>query len=702
MPRKVSLEKTRNIGIMAHIDAGKTTTTERILYYTGVNYKLGETHEGTATMDWMEQEQERGITITSAATTCYWKGSKDQFPQTRINIIDTPGHVDFTVEVERSLRVLDGSVTVMCAKGGVEPQSETVWRQADHYHVPRMIYVNKMDITGADFYHVLDMVHDRLKANAVPIQLPIGKEDTFKGIIDLVEMDADIYYDQLGKDMRVEPIPEDLVDLANEYREKLLDAVSMFDDEIMELYLEGKEIPTAKIRAAIRQATCAVEMVPVTCGSSYRNKGVQKLLDAIVDSMPAPTDVPAIKGVNPKTDEEEERKSSDDEPFAALAFKIMTDPYVGRLSFFRVYSGTLTTGSSVLNATKGKRERMGRILQMHANHREDIESVYSGDIAAVVGLKNTTTGDTLCDEKHPIILESMEFPEPVIRVAIEPKTKAGQEKMSVALAKLAEEDPTFRTYTDEETGQTIIAGMGELHLEIIVDRLLREFKVEANVGAPQVAYKETIRKAVDQDTKYARQSGGKGQYGHVKIHVEPNESGKGYEFVNAVVGGAIPKEYIPAIDAGIQGAMLSGTVAGYPVVDVKVTLFDGSYHEVDSSEMAFKIAGSMAFKEAMRKADPTLLEPIMKVCVIVPDEYMGDVIGDLNARRGQIQGYEMRSGAQQIDAFVPLAEMFGYATDLRSRTQGRGQYTMEPSHYIELPKGLQEKLIAKRTGRENF
>ena len=702
MPRKVTLENTRNIGIMAHIDAGKTTTTERILYYTGVNYKLGETHEGTATMDWMEQEQERGITITSAATTCYWKGSKAQFPQTRINIIDTPGHVDFTVEVERSLRVLDGSVTVMCAKGGVEPQSETVWRQADHYHVPRMIYVNKMDITGADFFHVLDMVHDRLKANAVPIQLPIGKEDTFRGIIDLVEMDADIYYDQLGKDMRVEPIPEDLVDLANEYREKLLDAVSMFDDEIMEMYLEGKEIPTEKIRNAIRQATCAVEMVPVVCGSSYRNKGVQKLLDAIVDYMPAPTDVPAIKGVNPKTDEEEERKSSDDEPFAALAFKIMTDPYVGRLSFFRVYSGTLSTGSSVLNATKGKRERMGRILQMHANHREDIDTVYSGDIAAVVGLKNTTTGDTLCDEKHPIILESMEFPEPVIRVAIEPKTKAGQEKMSVALAKLAEEDPTFRTYTDEETGQTIIAGMGELHLEIIVDRLLREFKVEANVGAPQVAYKETIRKAVDQDTKYARQSGGKGQYGHVKIHVEPNESGKGYEFVNAVVGGAIPKEYIPAIDAGIQGAMLSGTVAGYPVVDVKVTLFDGSYHEVDSSEMAFKIAGSMAFKEAMRKAEPTLLEPIMKVCVIVPDEYMGDVIGDLNARRGQIQGYEMRSGAQQIDAFVPLAEMFGYATDLRSRTQGRGQYTMEPSHYIELPKGLQEKLIAKRTGKENL
>ena len=701
MPRKVTLENTRNIGIMAHIDAGKTTTTERILYYTGVNYKLGETHEGTATMDWMEQEQERGITITSAATTCYWKGSKDQFPQTRINIIDTPGHVDFTVEVERSLRVLDGSVTVMCAKGGVEPQSETVWRQADHYHVPRMIYVNKMDITGADFYHVLDMVHDRLKANAVPIQLPIGKEDTFRGIIDLVEMDADVYYDQLGKDMRVEPIPEDMVDLANEYREKLLDAVSMFDDEIMELYLEGKEIPTDKIRTAIRKATCAVEMVPVVCGSSYRNKGVQKLLDAIVDYMPAPTDVPAIKGVNPKTDEEEERKSSDDEPFSALAFKIMTDPYVGRLSFFRVYSGTLTTGSAVLNATKGKRERMGRILQMHANHREDIETVYSGDIAAVVGLKNTTTGDTLCDEKNPIILESMEFPEPVIRVAIEPKTKAGQEKMGLALAKLAEEDPTFRTYTDEETGQTIIAGMGELHLEIIVDRLLREFKVEANVGAPQVAYKETVRKKVNHETKYKRQSGGSGQYGHVKITLEPNESGKGYEFVNAVVGGAIPKEFIPAVDAGIQGAMQAGVLAGYPVVDVKVTLYDGSYHEVDSSEMAFKIAGSMAFKEAMREADPVLLEPIMKVCVIVPDEYMGDVIGDLNARRGQIQGYEMRSGAQQIDAFVPLSEMFGYATNLRSRTQGRGQYTMEPSHYVELPKSLQEKLVSKHGGKDD-
>ena len=700
MPRKVTLENTRNIGIMAHIDAGKTTTTERILYYTGVNYKIGETHEGTATMDWMEQEQERGITITSAATTCYWKGSKNQFPQTRINIIDTPGHVDFTVEVERSLRVLDGSVTVMCAKGGVEPQSETVWRQADHYHVPRMVYVNKMDITGADFYHVLDMIHDRLKCNAVPIQLPIGKEDTFKGIIDLVEMDADIYYDQLGKDMRVEPIPEDMVDLANEYREKLLDAVSMFDDEIMEMYLEGQEIPASKIRAAIRKATIANEMVPVTCGTSYRNKGVQKLLDAIVDYMPAPNDVPAIKGTNPKTDEEEDRHPSDDEPFSALAFKIMTDPYVGRLSFFRVYSGTLNTGSAVLNATKNKRERVGRLLQMHANHREDLETVYAGDIAAMVGLKNTTTGDTLCDEKNPIILESMEFPEPVIRVAIEPKTKAGQEKMGIALAKLAEEDPTFRAYTDEETGQTIIAGMGELHLEIIVDRLLREFKVEANVGAPQVAYKETVRKKVNHETKYKRQSGGSGQYGHVKITLEPNESGKGYEFVNAVVGGAIPKEYIPAIDAGIQGAMQAGVLAGYPVVDVKVTLYDGSYHEVDSSEMAFKIAGSMAFKEAMREADPVLLEPIMKVCVIVPDEYMGDVIGDLNARRGQIQGYEMRSGAQQIDAFVPLSEMFGYATNLRSRTQGRGQYTMEPSHYVELPKSLQEKLVSKRSGHE--
>ena len=698
MPRKVSLENTRNIGIMAHIDAGKTTTTERILYYTGVNYKIGETHEGTATMDWMAQEQERGITITSAATTCYWKGTKSQFPQTRINIIDTPGHVDFTVEVERSLRVLDGSVTVMCAKGGVEPQSETVWRQADHYRVPRMIYVNKMDIMGADFYNVLRMIDDRLKCNAVPIQLPIGKEADFRGIIDLVEMNADVYYDEMGKDMRVEPIPEDMVDLANEYREKLMDAVSMVDDEIMEMYLGGEEVPTDRIRAAIRKATCAVEMIPVVCGTSYRNKGIQKLLDAVVDYMPSPLDIPAIKGVNPKTDEEDERPASDEAPFSALAFKIATDPYVGRLSFIRVYSGVLNTGSAVLNSTKGQRERIGRILQMHANHREDIDTVYSGDIAAVVGLKNSTTGDTLCDEKAPIILESMEFPDPVIRVAIEPKTKAGQEKMGIALMKLAEEDPTFKTYTDEETGQTIIAGMGELHLEIIVDRLLREFKVEANVGAPQVAYKETIKKAVQQDTKYARQSGGKGQYGHVKIRVEPNESGKGYEFVNEVVGGAIPKEYIPAVDAGIQGAMLSGVLAGYPVVDVKVTLYDGSYHEVDSSEMAFKIAGSMAFKEACQKADPTLLEPIMKVCVIVPEEYMGDVIGDLNSRRGQIQGFEARPGAQQIDAFVPLSEMFGYATDLRSRTQGRGQYTMEPSHYIEIPKNIRDKIIDQRMG----
>ena len=698
MPRKTPLENTRNIGIMAHIDAGKTTTTERILYYTGVNYKLGETHDGTATMDWMAQEQERGITITSAATTCFWSGSKNQFPQTRLNIIDTPGHVDFTIEVERSLRVLDGSVTVLCAKGGVEPQSETVWRQADNYKVPRMIYVNKMDIMGADFYHVLHMIDDRLKCNAVPIQLPIGAEDTFRGIIDLVEMDADVYYDELGKDMRVEEIPEDMRDLAEEYREKLLDAVSMFDESIMEDYLEGKEIAQDRIRKAIRAATIANEMVPVVCGTSYRNKGVQKLLDAIVDYMPAPTDIPAIRGVNPKTDEEEDRHPDDNAPFSALAFKIMTDPYVGRLSFVRVYSGKLVAGSSVLNSTKNVRERIGRILQMHANHREDIEEVYCGDIAAVVGLKNSTTGDTLCDDKHPVILESMEFPDPVIRVAIEPKTKAGQEKMGIALMKLAEEDPTFRTWTDEETGQTIIAGMGELHLEIIVDRLLREFKVEANVGAPQVAYKETIKKTVEQDTKYARQSGGKGQYGHVKIRVEPNESGKGYEFINAVVGGAIPKEYIPAVDAGIQGAMNSGVVAGFPVVDVKVTLYDGSFHEVDSSEMAFKIAGSMAFKEACRKADPTLLEPIMKVCVIVPDEYMGDVIGDVTSRRGTISGLTQRSGAQQIDCFVPLSEMFGYATNLRSRTQGRGQFTMEPSHYIELNKNLTDAVVSKRKG----
>ena len=699
MARKVSLENTRNIGIMAHIDAGKTTTTERILYYTGVNYKIGETHDGTATMDWMAQEQERGITITSAATTCYWKGSKNQFPQTRLNIIDTPGHVDFTVEVERSLRVLDGSVTVLCAKGGVEPQSETVWRQADNYKVPRMIYVNKMDIMGADFYNVLHMIHDRLKCNAVPIQLPIGSEDTFKGIIDLVEMDADIYYDELGKDMRVEEIPEDMLELAQEYRTKLVDACADLNDEIMELALEEKPVPQDLIRKTIRQATIDNKMVPVTCGTSYKNKGVQKLLDAIVDYMPSPVDIPAIDGVNPDTGEEDVRHADDNAPFSGLAFKIATDPFVGRLSFVRVYSGILNTGTAVLNSTKHQRERIGRILQMHANHREDIECCYAGDICAVIGLKNTTTGDTLCDEKAPIILESMEFPEPVIRVAIEPKTKAGQEKMGIALMKLAEEDPTFKTYTDEETGQTIIAGMGELHLEIIVDRLLREYKVEANVGAPQVAYKETITKAVDQDTKYARQSGGKGQYGHVKIHVEPNESGKGYEFVNALVGGAIPKEYVPAIDAGIQGAMLSGVLAGYPVVDVKVTLYDGSYHEVDSSEMAFKIAGSMDFKEACQKAGPTLLEPIMKVCVIVPDEYMGDVIGDLNSRRGQIQGFEARSGAQQIDAFVPLAEMFGYATDLRSCTQGRGQYTMEPAHYIEIPKNIQEKIINQRTNR---
>ncbi len=699
MARKVSLENTRNIGIMAHIDAGKTTTTERILYYTGVNYKIGETHDGTATMDWMAQEQERGITITSAATTCYWKGSKNQFPQTRLNIIDTPGHVDFTVEVERSLRVLDGSVTVLCAKGGVEPQSETVWRQADNYKVPRMIYVNKMDIMGADFYNVLHMIHDRLKCNAVPIQLPIGSEDTFKGIIDLVEMDADIYYDELGKDMRVEEIPEDMLELAQEYRTKLIDACADLNDEIMELALEEKPVPQDLIRKTIRQATIDNKMVPVTCGTSYKNKGVQKLLDAIVDYMPSPVDIPAIDGVNPDTGEEDVRHADDNAPFSGLAFKIATDPFVGRLSFVRVYSGILNTGTAVLNSTKHQRERIGRILQRHANHREDIECCYAGDICAVIGLKNTTTGDTLCDEKAPIILESMEFPEPVIRVAIEPKTKAGQEKMGIALMKLAEEDPTFKTYTDEETGQTIIAGMGELHLEIIVDRLLREYKVEANVGAPQVAYKETITKAVDQDTKYARQSGGKGQYGHVKIHVEPNESGKGYEFVNALVGGAIPKEYVPAIDAGIQGAMLSGVLAGYPVVDVKVTLYDGSYHEVDSSEMAFKIAGSMAFKEACQKAGPTLLEPIMKVCVIVPDEYMGDVIGDLNSRRGQIQGFEARSGAQQIDAFVPLAEMFGYATDLRSCTQGRGQYTMEPAHYIEIPKNIQEKIINQRTNR---
>ena len=689
MPREYSLEKTRNIGIMAHIDAGKTTTTERILYYTGVNYKIGETHEGTATMDWMEQEQERGITITSAATTCHWRN-------TRINIIDTPGHVDFTVEVERSLRVLDGCVTVLCAKGGVEPQSETVWRQADHYHVPRMIYVNKMDIMGADFYHVLEMIHDRLKCNAVPIQLPIGAEADFRGIIDLVEMNARIYYDDLGNDMRDEPIPEDMRDLAEEYRAKMLEAISDFDDEIMMLYLEGEEIPQDMIRAAIRKATCAVKMVPVVCGTSYKNKGVQKLLDAVVDYMPSPLDIPAICGVNPKTDEEETREASDSAPFSALAFKIMTDPYVGRLSFFRVYSGTLEAGKTVLNSSKGQRERIGRILLMHANHREDLTMAYSGDIAAAVGLKNTTTGDTLCDEKNPIVLESMEFPEPVIRVAIEPKTKAGQEKMAIALQKLAEEDPTFKTYTDEETGQTIIAGMGELHLEIIVDRLLREFKVEANVGKPQVSYKETITRSATVDTRYARQTGGKGQFAQCKITVEPNEPGKGYEFINKITGGAIPKEYIPCVDQGIQGAMQSGVLAGYQVVDVKVTLIDGSYHEVDSSEMAFKICGSMAFKEACEKAGPTLLEPIMKVVVTAPDEYMGDVMGDVNARRGQIVGSDIRNGAAVIEANVPLSTMFGYATDLRSKTQGRATYSMEPSHYVELPKSLQETLVGSR------
>jgi len=690
MARQYSLENTRNFGIMAHIDAGKTTTSERILFYTGKNYKIGETHDGSATMDWMAQEQERGITITSAATTCFWKGC-------RLNIIDTPGHVDFTVEVERSLRVLDGAVTVLCAKGGVEPQTETVWRQADEYKVPRMIYVNKMDIMGADFYRVLQMIDERLKCNAVPIQLPIGSEAFFKGNIDLVEMKANVFYDDLGKDVREEEIPEDMVDLANEYREKLMDAIADFNDEIMEMVLMEEEVPVELIKKTIREATIANEMVPVVCGTSYKNKGVQQVLDAVVDYMPSPLDKKGIKGINPDTEEEDFREASDEAPFSALAFKIATDPYVGKLCYFRVYSGVLEKGTTVLNCTKGSKERMGRILQMHANHREDLDIVYAGDIAAVVGVKNTTTGDTFCDEDHPIILESMVFPEPVIEVAIEPKTKAGQEKMGIALAKLAEEDPTFRTYTNKETGQTIIAGMGELHLEIIVDRLLREFKVEANVGAPQVSYKETIRKEVEQDTKYARQSGGKGQYGHVKIRVEPNEPGKGYEFVNAVVGGAIPKEYIPAVDAGIQGAMEAGVMAGYPVVDVKVTLFDGSYHEVDSSEMAFKIAGSMAFKEACRKANPAILEPIMKVSVTVPDEYMGTVIGDITARRGNILGQITRTGAVQIDANVPLSEMFGYATDLRSKTQGRGNYAMEPSHNTELPKSKTDELIKERS-----
>jgi len=693
MPRKCSLEKTRNIGIMAHIDAGKTTTTERILFYTGVNHKIGETHDGSATMDWMAQEQERGITITSAATTAFWANH-------RINIIDTPGHVDFTVEVQRSLRVLDGSVTVLCAKGGVEPQSETVWRQADEYGVPRMAYVNKMDIMGANFYRVVDMMKDRLKCNAVPIQLPIGAEEEFRGIIDLVEMKAYIYYDDLGKDIRVEDIPADMQDKAQEYHDALIEHVAETDDELMEKFFAGEELSIDEIKSAIRKATIANTMVPVTCGTSYRNKGVQKLLDAIVDYMPSPLDVPAIKGVNPDSGEEVIKHSSDDEPFSALAFKIATDPFVGKLCFFRVYSGTVNAGSTVLNATKDNKERLGRILQMHANHREDIETVYAGDIAAAVGLKNTTTGDTLCDEKHPVILESMEFPEPVIQLAIEPKTKAGQEKMGLALAKLAEEDPTFKTWTDEETGQTIIAGMGELHLDIIVDRLLREFKVEANVGTPQVSYKETIRKSVEVDKKYARQSGGKGQYGHVKIRVTPNESGKGYEFKNSVVGGAIPKEYIPAVDKGIQGAMKAGVVAGYQVVDVCVELYDGSYHEVDSSEMAFQIAGSMAFKEAMEKADPVLMEPIMKVAVIVPDEYTGTVIGGLSAKRGQIQGQENRTGAVQIDALVPLSEMFGYTSDLRSNTQGRGQFVMEPHSYLEVPKSIAEKVTNERKKKD--
>ena len=689
MARDVTLEMTRNIGIMAHIDAGKTTTTERILFYTGINHKIGETHDGSATMDWMEQEQERGITITSAATTAYWK-------KHRINIIDTPGHVDFTVEVERSLRVLDGSVTVLCAKGGVEPQSETVWRQADKYHVPRMAYINKMDIMGADFYNVVGMMKDRLKCNAVPIQLPIGAEDTFRGIVDLIEMNADIYYDDLGKDMRVEEIPDDMKEKAQEYHDALIEAVAEQEEELMNKYLEGEEITVEEIKAVLRKATIDNEIVPVTCGTSYKNKGVQKLLDAIVDYMPSPLDVPSIKGVNPETGEEVERHAGDDQPFSALAFKIATDPFVGKLCFFRVYSGIVAAGSTVLNATKDKKERMGRILQMHANHRADLEVCYCGDIAAAVGVKNTTTGDTLCDENNPVILESMEFPEPVISLAIEPKTKAGQEKMAIALAKLAEEDPTFRTYTNEETGQTIIAGMGELHLEIIVDRLLREFKVEANVGAPQVAYKETITTNADVDTKYARQSGGKGQYGHVKLHVYPNESGKGYEFINAIVGGSIPKEYIPAVDAGIQGALQSGVLAGYQTVDVKVELYDGSYHEVDSSEMAFKIAGSMAIKEACRKANPVILEPIMKVVVTVPEEYMGDVIGDLSSRRGEIQGMEDRNGVKQINAFVPLSEMFGYSNDLRSKSQGRGQYVMEPSHYIQVPKSIADGIISKR------
>ena len=685
MPRSFPLEKTRNIGIMAHIDAGKTTTTERILFYTGKTHKLGETHEGAATMDWMEQEQERGITITSAATTAQWKNH-------RINIIDTPGHVDFTVEVERSLRVLDGAVTVLCAKGGVEPQSETVWRQAEKYGVPRMIFVNKMDIMGADFFRVVQMVKDRLKANAVPVQLPIGAEDSFIGIIDLVEMNAEIYKDQLGKEFEVTEIPPDMADLAQEWREKLIESVAETDEELMMKFLEGEEFTVKEIKDVIRKETIAGRMVPMFCGSAYRNKGVQMMLDGVVDYMPSPLDIPPIKGIDPVTEEEVERVADDKGPFSALAFKIMADPFVGKLAFFRVYSGTLTTGSYVYNSTKGKKERIGRILQMHANHRQEIEEVYSGDIAAAVGLKFTTTGDTLCDEKSEVILESMNFPDPVIEIAIEPKTKAGQEKMGIALAKLAEEDPTFKTYTNADTGQTIIAGMGELHLEIIVDRLLREFKVEANVGKPQVSYKETLTGTADIDNKYAKQSGGRGQYGHVKIRVYPREAGSGFEFKNSIVGGAIPKEYIPKIEEGIVEAMENGPIAGYQVVDVGVELYDGSYHEVDSSEMAFKIAASMAFREAAKKAKPVLLEPIMKVEVTVPEDYMGDVIGDISSRRGRIEGSDMNMGAVAIRAFVPLSEMFGYATDLRSKTQGRGVYVMQMDHFEKLPDNLIEKI----------
>ncbi len=686
MPRQVLLDKVRNIGIMAHIDAGKTTTTERILFYSGKTHKMGETHEGSAVMDWMEQEQERGITITSAATTCYWKGH-------RVNIIDTPGHVDFTVEVERSLRVLDGSVAVFCAKGGVEPQSETVWRQADKYSVPRIAYINKMDILGADYFNVIAMIKERLGANPVPIQLPIGKEDNFKGIIDLIHQKAYLYKDDLGTQVEEVNIPEEMQEMASDYREKLLEALSDIDEDIMIKYLEGEEISEEEIKKAIRKGCVQVKITPVLCGSSYKNKGVQLLLDAIVEYLPSPLDIPPVKGMDPETGEDIELPAVDDAPFAALAFKIVTDPYVGKLTYFRVYSGKLESGSYVYNPIKNKRERIGRILYMHANHRQEVQEVIAGDIVAAVGLKNTATGDTLCSEEHPVILESMQFPEPVISVAIEPNTKIDQDKMGVALQKLSEEDPTFKTHTDQETGQTIIEGMGELHLEIIVDRLLREFKVGANVGKPQVAYKETIRNAVKTEGKFIRQSGGRGQFGHVWLEIEPLEPGKGYEFENKIVGGVIPKEYIPAVDVGVREAMANGVLAGFPVVDVKVTLYDGSYHEVDSSEMAFKIAGSMAFKDGMKKANPVLLEPVMKVEVVVPEEYMGDVIGDINARRGRIEGMEMRSGTQVIKSFVPLAEMFGYATDLRSKTQGRGTYTMQFSHYAEVPKNIAESII---------